>query len=145
MKTILLFWFSLLALSSSFGQRAFSADEGVLVDPKIIDMFSGARCQEKGTATEQLEAYSIHRFRQLAAFYKPMGTYPFAVYFREKPNTPLYLIFKGFCRGMHVTVPMGYRGFYYVVIFDDQCPSLIEVDAQQKEMRVQYSAACVLH
>ena len=144
MKTVLFFALSLLALPG-YGQRAFSADEGVLVDANVIEVFQGARCQEQGEATEQLEAYGFHRFRQLAAFYEPMNAYPFCIYFREKEDGPLYLLFKGFCRGMHVTVPVAYQGFYYVAIFDQQRPSLLEVDARQQEMGVQYSAACVLH
>lgn len=144
MKTVLFFALSLLALPG-YGQRAFSADEGVLVDANVIEVFQGARCQEQGEATEQLEAYGLHRFRQLSAFYETMGTYPFGVYFREKPGGPLYLVFKGACRGMHVTVPVVYQGLYYVVIFDEQRPSLLVADARQQEMKVRYSAACVLH
>lgn len=134
----------MLALTG-YGQRAFSPDEGVPVDANVIEVFQGARCQEQGEATEQLEAYGFHRFRQLSAFYETMETYPFGVYFREKPDGPLYLVFKGYCRGMHVTVPMAYQGFYYVVIFDEQRPSLLVVDARQQEMKIRYSAACVLH
>lgn len=144
MKTFFLLAFSLLALAC-YSQRPFYADEGVPVNPQLIDSFQSARCLQRGDTTELLDAYTFHRFRQLAPFYKPMATYPFCIYFREGEEGPLYLLFKGFCRGMHVTVPVVYRGFYYVAILDAQQPSLLVADTRQREMRVRYAAACVLH
>ena len=144
MKTACLLLLSLLALAG-YGQQPFPSKDRTPIVTNVLDLFQNARCLQRGEATEQLEAYGFHRFRQLAAFYEPMGAYPFCIYFRENEDGPLYFLFKGFCRGMHVTVPVAYRGFYYVVVFDEQQPSLLEVDARQREMGIQYSAACVLH
>ena len=144
MKTLFFLLLCLLALAG-YGQQPFPSEKRTPITTNVLHLFQGARCLQQGEATEQLEAYGFHRFRQLAAFYEPMGTYPFCIYFREKEDGPLYFLFKGFCRGMHVTVPVVYRGFYYVVVFDNQQPSLLRVDARQREMSVQYSAACVLH
>ena len=144
MKTTFFLLLCLLALCG-YGQQSFPSKDRTPIVTNVLDLFQNARCLQRGEATEQLEAYGFHRFRQLAAFYEPMGTYPFCIYFRETEDGPLYFLFKGFCRGMHVTVPVLHRGFYYVVVFDEQQPSLLEVDARQREMGVQYSAACVLH
>ena len=144
MKTACLLLLSLLALTG-YGQQPFPSSARTPVATNVLQLFQGARCQERGEATEQLEAYGFHRFRQLAAFYEPMNAYPFCIYFREKEDGPLYLLFKGFCRGMHVTVPVAYRGIYYVAVFDQLRPSLLVADARQREMGVRYAAACVLH
>ena len=144
MKTLFFLLSCLLALPG-YGQQPFPAKEKIPVSTHVLRCFEGARCLQRGVATERLEAYGFHRFRQLAAFYEPMGTYPFCIYFREKENGPLYLLFKGFCRGMHVTVPVAYRGIYYVAVFDQLRPSLLVADARQREMGVRYAAACVLH
>ena len=144
MKILFFLLLCLLALAAS-GQHSFPSDNLSPVSPEILTRFDGARCLQRGEATEHLEAYGFHRFRQLAPFYKPMGTYPFCVYFREEAGEPLFPLFKGFCRGLHVTVPVVYRGFYYVVVFDEQQPSLLEVDARTQEMKARFAAACVLH
>ncbi|MCB0565720.1 MAG: hypothetical protein KDD01_15220 [Phaeodactylibacter sp.] len=144
MKTTFFLLLCLLALCG-YGQQSFPSKDRTPIVTNVLDLFQNARCLQRGEATEQLEAYGFHRFRQLAAFYEPMGTYPFCIYFRENEDGPLYLLFKGFCRGMHVTVPVAYRGFYYVVVFDEQRPSLLVVDTRQREMGVRYAAACVLH
>lgn len=145
MKTILpLLLLCLLALAG-FGQQPFAAEKRTPVTTNVLSLFEGARCLQRGEAAEWLEAYGFHRFRQLAAFYEPMGTYPFCIYFREGEEAPLFLLFKGFCRGMHVTVPVAFRGIYYVAVFDGQRPSLLVADARQREMKVSYAAACVLH
>ena len=144
MKTLFFLLSCLLALPG-YCQQPFPSSERTPVTTNVLHIFQGARCLQRGVATERLEAYGFHRFRQLAAFYEPMGTYPFCIYFREKEDGPLFFLFKGFCRGMHVTVPMAYRGIYYVAVFDQLRPSLLVVDARQREMGVRYAAACVLH
>ncbi|MCO6480127.1 MAG: hypothetical protein J5I94_26040 [Phaeodactylibacter sp.] len=144
MKTLLVLLFCLLALAG-YGQQPFPSDARAPVTTNILQRFGGARCLQRGEATVQLKAYGFHQFRQLAPFFKPMDTYPFCIYFREREDGPLYFLFKGFCRGMHVTVPLAYRGWYYVVVFDEQQPSLLEIDARQLEVKVEYAAACVLH
>ncbi|MCB0546324.1 MAG: hypothetical protein KDD19_01990 [Phaeodactylibacter sp.] len=144
MKTFLVLLLCLLA-SASYGQQPFSSNERTPVTTNVLQLFDGARCLQRGEATVQLEAYGFHQFRQLAPFFEPMATYPFCIYFREREEGPLYLLFKGFCRGMHVTVPVVYRGWYYVVVFDQQQPSLLEIDARQLEVKIDYAAACVLH
>lgn len=135
---------SLLALAS-YGQQPFPSENKTPVSTNVLQLFDGTRCLQRGEATVKLEAYGFHQFRQLAPFFKPMATYPFCIYFRERGDGPLYFLFKGFCRGMHVTVPMAYRGWYYVVVFDQQQPSLLAIDAQQLEVKIDYAAACVLH
>ena len=144
MKILFFLLFCLLALAAS-GQHSFPSDNLSPVSPEILTRFDGARCLQRGEATVQLDAYGFHQFQQLAPFFKPMATYPFCIYFREKEEAPLYLLFQGFCRGMHVTVPVVYRGWYYVVVFDQQQPSLLEIDARQLEVKIDFAAACVLH
>lgn len=144
MKTFLVLLLCLLA-SASYGQQPFPSNERTPVTTNVLQLFDGARCLQRGETSEQLEAYGFHQFTQLAPFFKPMATYPFCIYFREREEGPLYPLFQGFCRGMHVTVPVVYRGWYYVVVFDQQQPSLLEIDARQLEVKIDYAAACVLH
>lgn len=144
MKTSCFLLLSLLALAG-YGQQPFPSETQTPVTTNILQLFDGARCLQRGEATERLETYGFHQFRQLAPFFKQMATYPFCIYFREREEGPLYLLFKGFCRGMHVTVPVAYRGLYYVVVFDRQQPSLLAIDARQLEVNIKFAAACVLH
>ena len=111
MKTSCFFLLCLLALAG-YGQQPFSSEDKIPVTTNVLQLFEGARCLQRGEAVVQLKDYGFHQFRQLAPFFKPMGAYPFCIYFREREEGPLYFLFKGFCRGMQVTVPVVYQGWY---------------------------------
>ncbi len=112
-KTYLILLLCLLALTG-YGQQPFPSENKTPVSTNVLQLFEGARRLHRGEATEQLKAFGFHQFRQLAPSFKPMGAYPFCIYFREREDGPLYFLFRGFCRGMHVTAPLIYRGWYYV-------------------------------
>ena len=114
-----------------FSQKIFQPDSTKKANPQLVHQFLNSRCHKVSSFKTLRTSYSFQRFPQTAAVYEPMGQYPFAIYFSPKENfESLYQIGKGVFRGFHLTVPMQYDGWYAAIIFDEQKPSMLLIDAR---------------
>ena len=146
MKTPLLISLFLGFHIGLFSQKVFQPGSAKKVNPQLVHQFLNSRCHKVSSFTTLRTSFGLQRFPQTAAVYEPMGQYPFAIYFSPKENLEtLYQIGKGIFRGFHLTVPMQHDGWYAAVIYDDQKPSMLLIDARNSEFKVSFYQICALH
>lgn len=170
MLRIILFLCFLFSFNGATAQRLFQASEHLLANPLLVRNFLGSRCLDTDSWQQ---AFYFHERIQLSLgdIYFPSGdlrtadrghakpsrrvsnasdsaaakvAYPFAVFFSPTVDGPLYLIFKGFCKGYHISIPVTWSGYYFVTILDQEKPSLFSIDATLSPAAIQYRKACAL-
>lgn len=171
MLRIILFLGFLLGCNLATAQRLFQPNDHLLANPLLIRNFLGSRCLDTDSwqrpfqfqeriqlslgdtyspscipkATELVRSKGSRRVSKVgtdAAAAKV--AYPFAVFFSLTIDGPLYLIFKGFCKGYHISIPVTWSGYYYVTILDQEKPSLFSIDATLSPASIQYRKVCAL-
>ncbi|MEZ5045317.1 MAG: hypothetical protein R2828_35810 [Saprospiraceae bacterium] len=153
MLRITLFLAFILNLSTASAQMPFNPKQHTPANPLLIQNFLGSRCLDTSSWQQPFQFPQMIRL-SLQDLY-PAGTklqigtpkniYPFAVFFSSSSqDTALYLIFKGFCRGHHISIPITWSGHYHIAILDQQKPSLFTINTTTNPATIQYRKACAI-
>ncbi|MEZ5044173.1 MAG: hypothetical protein R2828_30045 [Saprospiraceae bacterium] len=166
MLRITLFLSFILTLSTASAQMPFNPKQHTPANPLLIQNFLGSRCLDTSSWQQPFQFPQMIRL-SLQDLYAadagvshqhptppagtklqlgtPKNTYPFAVFFSSSSqDTALYLIFKGFCRGHHISVPITWSGHYHIAILDQQKPSLFTINTTTSPATIQYRKACAI-
>ena len=118
------------------------------VNPLLIQQFQAARCLE--TVSWQVDSSQVDRV--LIALGKDLSktaTIPFLLLFSGSQSwdqqEPLYLISKGFFKATHLSIPMDWKGHYFLAILDHQNPALISIDRTDTIPKIEFRKTCSLH
>ncbi|MCR9289065.1 MAG: hypothetical protein NXI23_16950 [Bacteroidetes bacterium] len=102
-------------------------------------------CELK-TYTRKID-YTLVRFPEISPAYgfnptEMMTVRPFEIYFTPDGLDNVYLVAKGKCRGMHISVPVVHRGVYYAVIDPLRKPSLLIINSMDRDTEIFYHKNC---
>jgi hypothetical protein len=102
-------------------------------------------CELK-TYTRKID-YTLVRFPEISPVYgfnlsEMMTVRPFEIYFTPDGLDNIYLVAKGKCRGMHISVPVVHRGVYYAVIDPLRKPSLLIINSMDTDAEIFYHKNC---
>lgn len=141
--------------------HTFNPNKFPIANPLLIQQFHSARCLDTLSWQEEEPAPSWLRI-SLKDYYEPLSSYPFITFFQPQTTQadqlvsnsvtpsllegqPLYLLNKGICRGIHVSIPLEWPGTYYITILDQEQPSLITVQTDLANTSILFLHACLLH
>lgn len=136
--------FSLCLSVATFGQLDLTKLQPV--DQQVIRCFVNARCATHGDSTFTVKQFpSFFRTQFISKFYDFGEVIPFRIYYAEDLGQPLYFIQHGCCRGFSITCPLPQPGFYFVRLFHEAKPALVEIDARKPTVHVKMYGACEIH
>ncbi len=118
------------------------------VNPLLIQQFQTARCLE--TASWQADSSQVDRaLIALGTDQSKTAVMPFLFFFSSSQSwdqkEPLYLISKGFFKATHLSIPMDWKGHYFLAILDHQNPALISIDRTDSIPKIEFRKTCSLH
>lgn len=118
------------------------------VNPLLIQQFQAARCLE--TVSWQADSSQVDRaLIALGTDNSKTALMPFLFFFSSSQSwdhkEPLYLISKGFFQATHLSIPMDWKGHYFLAILDHQNPALISIDRTDSIPKIEFRKTCSLH
>ena len=118
------------------------------VNPLLIQQFQAARCLE--TVSWQADSSQVDRaLIALGTDRSKAAVMPFLFLFSSSQSwdqkEPLYLISKGFFKATHLSIPMDWKGHYFLAILDHQNPALISIDRTDTIPKIELRKNCSLH
>lgn len=146
--------FMLLALLISwqhlFGQISplpFHGNDYQTVAKANVVEFNQSRCFEKSKYTYEIEKFPfLFRSAELQKVYDFEEWQNFSVFFAENRDATLHEIHKGKCRGFSVSFLAQHQGIYWIRIWHQSKPSLIEINATDlPNITIENHLGCVLH
>lgn len=139
---------SLLASISLQAQDTCKHKTYPQVNPLLIQQFQVARCLE--TVSWQADSSQVDRtLIALGTEQSKTAAMPFLFLFSGSQSwdqkEPLYLISKGFFKATHLSIPMDWKGHYFLAILDHQNPALISIDRTDSIPKIEFRKTCSLH
>jgi len=125
----------------------FQSDNYQTVSKVNVIEFNQSRCFEKSEYTYEIDKFPfLFRSAELQKVYDSDEWQDFTVFFAKNRNAPLHEVNKGKCRGVSVSFHAQYQGIYWIRLWNESKPSLIEIDASElPDITVKNHLGCVLH
>ena len=141
---LLINWLNLLGQITPL---PFHSDNYQTVAKINVVEFNHTRCFEKSEHTYQITEFPfLFRSVEIQKVYDFDEWQNFSVFFAENRNAPLHEVHKGKCRGFSVSFPAQYQGIYWIRLWHQSKPCLIEIDATNlPNITVKNHLGCVLH
>lgn len=143
MKNLFLFYLlsiPFIAISQDFSKY-------VEVSTEKLTAFDASRCDSIFTKVilGNQEFPKLYRTKTPNRIFKNLEWMQFEVYFLAEDSEKLYLTNQGMCRGFSVSFSVKHKGIYFVRIFHESKPCLIQIDVDQNKITENFLGICALH